>query len=299
MGQILAAVLETDGYVVGGDNGPSGLFLGGPHWSHVGWQNIRAFGVTVDPHHPSIIYLAAGNGVLRSTDSGVSWRMLTDWRITEVLDLIIDPVSIGHIIIATAHGIWETRDHGVQWTEENTGLETRFVQTLALSSDCTILFAGSETGVFSSPVDRLSWTRSGLDGIAVRAVSCLDGEIVIAACRHRGVWILHPNQTWRILEGLPSDKTFFAIAFDSRSGEWAVAGLSKGVTVSSSFDASSTTIHAGLPESAILSLSYDDQSVLRAGTNGDGVYRLSEGRWSFDGLPKSVVRDLVFVEDRS
>jgi hypothetical protein len=103
--ELFAVVLEAGGFTVGSDNQLSGLFAyDGQTWMHRGWPNIRAFGLALHADNNQMLYLAAGNGVLRSSDGGNSWRVLTDWRITEVLDVVIDPLNANHLIAATAHG---------------------------------------------------------------------------------------------------------------------------------------------------------------------------------------------------
>lgn len=87
-------------------------------WTQVGWKHVKCYSVdVVDSSNGQIIYLACGNGLMRSLDGGEHWRMLTDWRITEVMDVAIDQSHPNTIGIATSTGLWQTTDEGVHWKE--------------------------------------------------------------------------------------------------------------------------------------------------------------------------------------
>src|SRR5690606_35842277 len=84
-------------------------------WVHSGWQNVRCAGLALDPRDRRTVFLACGNGVLRSRDGGASWRVTTDWRVTEVLDVALDPFAPGSVYAATAYGPWHSADDGETW----------------------------------------------------------------------------------------------------------------------------------------------------------------------------------------
>ncbi len=92
---------------MGAENAPSGLVVSpdlGKTWGRLCWPNCRAFDVAVD--HSSdgrIVYIAAGNGVLKTENGGAMWRITTGWRVTEVQDVEVTSIepSNGDFIVDT------------------------------------------------------------------------------------------------------------------------------------------------------------------------------------------------------
>lgn len=175
MGHILS-VLETDGYVVGSNNGPSGLHVqDNGVWQHRGWRNVRAFSVAVDDSAKAIL-LACGNGLLRSLDAGQSWRVESDWRVTEVLDVLPGPHA-GGALLATAHGVWQwAPESDDAWRPINDGLDSTFVsQLVRLNSGYA---AATETGVYTlrtAPGGKRTWKRVGVTSPA-RSITVSHGD---------------------------------------------------------------------------------------------------------------------------
>ena len=73
---IYAVVLGNQKFVVGSSTLRSGLFASndlGLTWRHLGPENLKAFSFdAVDNQQGRTMYIAAGNGVHRSVDSGRS-----------------------------------------------------------------------------------------------------------------------------------------------------------------------------------------------------------------------------------
>ena len=96
----------------------------GDSWSAVntglGNDNVRA--LAIDPHTPSTLYAGTwGGGVLRSTDSGGSWRAtgLTDAWVTA---LAIDPHTPSTLYVGTWRGgVFRSTNSGSSWHTVNLG----------------------------------------------------------------------------------------------------------------------------------------------------------------------------------
>jgi hypothetical protein len=82
---------------------------------------------------------------LRTTDGGASWRLATDWEVTESQDIAVDPGAPNEVYVGTAYGVWRSRDTGMTWNEANSGLET-YVQSLAVDRSDTSPRPGSHMG---------------------------------------------------------------------------------------------------------------------------------------------------------
>src|SRR5688572_30534684 len=102
--------------VVAGNDDPANFMAGsslgsglwqsddtGKTWTQLGWKHIKAFSMDHDSNG-RVLYLAAGNGVLKSTDHGGSWKVMTDWRVAEVMDVKVIRERPSIVIAATAHG---------------------------------------------------------------------------------------------------------------------------------------------------------------------------------------------------
>ncbi len=266
---LLVSVLETDGYVVGSNNGPSGLhtFEDGT-WSHRGWKNVRAFSVA---QHRETILLAAGNGILQTHDAGASWRVASDWRLTEALD-ILPPVDRGRHMIATAHGAW-TWDGGADWRRANNGLATTFVSALhALPSGRTL--AATELGLAVFDPTRETWQHLG-PATPVRSLSTR-GSLCLAGAEQTGLHVSHDGgSTW--LRTI-SDESVYAVAVRPDSNTVVAGGLSGTIWVSETAGLSWDRVpHPAQQrvDDAIHSLAFSsDGNTLFCGCGKSGLYVL-------------------------
>lgn len=212
---LLASVLETDGYVVGSNNGSSGfLAYSDGQWHHAGWTNVRAFGVDVEPDTGAIL-LACGNGLLRSPDNGKSWRVETDWRITEVLD-VLPATPTRPTFLATAFGI---RRGPSGWEPLDRGLSSKYVCRLADVGGGRVL-AATESGaaLFLPDLDR--WLLVG-PSVAARSLAVSNHDAA------PGLWLMGAERggvltsrdggtTWH-RDWLGAD-SIYAVAIDTTDG---------------------------------------------------------------------------------
>src|SRR5271156_2814716 len=68
---LYTCMVTSKGYVVGAKLPPSGLFLkSAGEWRHAGYNHPLLTALDYDPHDPSTLYVAAGNGLLRVTEHG-------------------------------------------------------------------------------------------------------------------------------------------------------------------------------------------------------------------------------------
>src|SRR5512147_855641 len=112
---VLMSVLNSRRHrLAASDNPMVGLFVstdGGKQWAHEGWKEyIRIF--YSEAGSDGVLWSACGNGVLRSTDHGSSWRMTTGWEVTEVLKVKVRPENPREVAAATAYGVITSTDAG-------------------------------------------------------------------------------------------------------------------------------------------------------------------------------------------
>lgn len=300
---IHVAVLQNQNYVVGAANAPTGLFRyeGDTSWTHLGWRNARTFGIAVAPSNPDYIFLAGGNGALRSLDGGASWRITTDWRITEVLDVALDPFDSEQVWIATAYGIWRSRDRGNSWLAVNQGLWSNFVQTLAADrSRRQCWLAGTEAGLFQTSDGGDSWHKIGPDHIAVRDIHQCAGDpaLWIVGLEDKGVLLSSDHgSTWRLATGAMAKQTIYAVAIDPHQpNRMAAGGYQSGVWVSLDGGRKWLPAKKSLPVPDIHALAFDPEQSGRlwVGTLGAGVYYSDDlgQQWTYAGLNGTDIWDI-------
>jgi photosystem II stability/assembly factor-like uncharacterized protein len=302
--ELFAVVLFNRQHVIGATSLRSGIFHstnGGESWEHLGWENIRAFGLAVDGsgEHRRMI-LAAGNGLLRSTDAGDHWRITTDWRVAEVLRTAIDPIDPQWCYATSAHGFLRSSDGGATWEYANNGLRGTFASTLLLIRD-TILI-GSDVGLYRS-VDRgTHWDAIANDVLKKTGVLDIermsDGSL-LAGTEDLGVWrSLDRGATWRNpVEGLPRN-AWYSIAGAAGDPQIAyAAGFESGVwrttNAGASWQRAGDTL-AGRSFHA-LATSPRDANVVYAGEYNGGIWKSTDAgaSWKFVGLEGSQVWEVL------
>jgi photosystem II stability/assembly factor-like uncharacterized protein len=155
------------------DNPLVGIFVStdtGRTWTHRGWREyVRVF--YTEAGSDGSVWSACGNGVMRSLDGAKNWKVVTDWRVTEVLKVKVDPSDPSTVFAATAYGVIKSKDHGDTWTFVNAGLRRPFTADLVVDcADSYRIFAATEEGVFRSTNGGTSWRLAGLNGKGIRTI---------------------------------------------------------------------------------------------------------------------------------
>ena len=301
--------IQSQGYVVGGALRASGLqrYDGGTTWTHLGWNTPRVVGVAVDPARPDTMYLASGNGVLRTYDGGQSWRVTTDWRVTEVQDVAVDPRQPAHVYLACGYGVWRSEDHGDTWTEANAGLPPPGnTYTETIEADRTRpgrLLVGTEDGVYVSTDGARSWRRTGGAGLEILDLnqSHSEPDRWVAAAQSHGLLLSRDGgETWQAGPRALADKTVHAVAIDPFDADrMAAVGWGTGVYLTENGGRSWRRRGASLPTDRFYEAVFDanEPGRLWVATLEEGVFTTSDrGRtWQPQGLDGTLIFDMVFV----
>ncbi len=140
----------------------------------VGWKNIIATHFTVSSDKKTW-YLSAGNGVLRSIDGGKTFKIITDWRMTEVMFTWVNPQNPKTLISCTATGLFRSHDEGKTWKEINKGLarpgEKYAGQLYTAKGDTATLYICTAEGIFTSATNGDTWNLVGFKG---KETACID-----------------------------------------------------------------------------------------------------------------------------
>ena len=110
---------STHDYVAGAKLPSSGIFVRSANgtWRHAGFNHPLITAFDFDPSDPSVVYAAAGNGLLRVSDNGERWKILTGSDVTELQDVAVDRNTDGAIYFSHTAGIQVSRDGGASWRE--------------------------------------------------------------------------------------------------------------------------------------------------------------------------------------
>jgi photosystem II stability/assembly factor-like uncharacterized protein len=304
-----ATMIYTKGYVVGASLASSGLFRHETDttWTHLGHVNPRVKALTYDPAHPDTLFIAASNGALRSYDGGESWRITTDWRVTEVMDVDLDPQNPQRVYIGTAYGVWRSYDQGATWQEANDGIPQGATYTEALETDRTTedrVLAGTNDGIYVSTDGARTWTRTGGAGWEILDLqqSRSDPDVWLAATYQHGILRSQDNgQSWeRVGPAATRDKSIHGVTIDPNDADhMAMAGWDMGVYVSDDGGEQWAARNEGLPTDDFYEIIFDANvsGRLWAATLEQGLYRSDDmGRtWTYDGLYGTLIFDLSFI----
>ncbi len=304
---VYASVLSNKRYIVGADNPPTGLQVSlddGQTWTSISWPNIRCFSFDLPRDSDGrVIYVAAGNGVLKTVDGGRRWRQTTDWRVTEVLEVRVDPQRPETVYLASAYGVWKSTDGGGTWQERNNGLSDTYTSTMVIDrANTQHLLVGGENGVWASTDAADRWRQSGLQGEGVRVLvqDPVDPRKFFAGTENQAVLVsTDGGRHWRpSRSGLDND-TVYDIAIDPKNPQVLYAGTFEG-GVYKSVDGGATweKKSAGLTNLMIHAVAvHPTRDLVFAGSINGGIFRSTDGgeHWEFAGLEGAQVWRLRVV----
>lgn len=303
--RMFASVFSVRGSVAGSSTGQFGAFIrrgSDTTWQRITLSNVYSWGLaSFERSVPPRLYLAAGNGVQRSTDGGRSWRVLTDWRLMESLWVLPDPVDSALVLTSTPGGIFRTTDDGATWHRLEQGLRRPFVQSLAMDpTDRRMLYAASEDDLYRSEDGGESWTPLGAGVTHVHSILLFPGDrgrILIGAEEYGIRLSTDRGTTWRAGRGA-AGIPIYALASSTDGSALYAAGWESGILRSADGGESWEALPGPLAGRTLLSLAVhpEDTRRLVAGTDGEGVYESSDGgrTWSRAGLMGAKVTSIQF-----
>jgi photosystem II stability/assembly factor-like uncharacterized protein len=164
-----------------GDPTPGGVFEtldGGESWHATGLQDVAVTSVAIDPNRSSTLYATVidgsgrPDGVLKSTDGGVTWTPanagLPNLDVFPAFLVVVARSVADTVYLSTdGGGAWKSTNGGVSWTSMSSDLPltTPFgVKGLATAESLTAYAAVSGRGVFRTTDGGGTWepTSTGL-----------------------------------------------------------------------------------------------------------------------------------------
>jgi hypothetical protein len=162
----------------------------GVSWANRGWLTSAVSDIAVMTQgRERLIFLATDYGVLRSSDDGVNWKLVTGWDMPPVLGIAVSGTAVW---AATARGLYVSHDNGDRWDLRVRGLPG--INALYVNSVCITdreMFIATADGLFRSTDHGGTWIRSGLEGKELfRIIAHPTIPTTFAAINQRdGVWI--------------------------------------------------------------------------------------------------------------
>jgi photosystem II stability/assembly factor-like uncharacterized protein len=284
---VFMAVLSSFQTVRDAQAGPGfGLFVstdGGCRWEHRGWREyIRTF--YTEQGKDGTIWSACGNGVLRSTDNGRTWKITTGWDVTEVLKVKAAETDPSLVFASTAYGVFRSTDGGGTWEKKSNGIRRPFSGDVCIDrTSPRHILAATEEGVFLSEDRGEQWMRTGLEGKGVRVVmqDPHDAKRFWLGAEEDGVFVsVDGGKRWeRRSEGL-GPFAVYAIALHPRERNRIFIGtFNGGVFRSADGGLNWEQRSRGLTDLQVHSLLVlpSDPRVLLAGTLNRGLFRSTDG----------------------
>jgi len=260
---LLAVVHSTNNISVGSTLG-SGLFatFDLKNWQQISTKNIKAFAVDIIGNLKSNrIYLAAGNGLHLSSDFGKSWKLLTDWRIKEVLDVKINTQSPNYIYIATAFGFWFSDDFGKTWQNPISPLQNAYCYKIFLENlankKCKITVSSFNDSLAFESENMVTWNKR-----TICSRTCLNFDCGLT---------LPVIYDFTILNN--------SVYFATQNGVYVTANTASNLCTDLSYNLRNKVIHA--------ICSFNNRII--ACVWGNGAFVLNNNEWSNIGLENSEI----------
>jgi photosystem II stability/assembly factor-like uncharacterized protein len=311
-GEIFVAMIMTKDQRSSSVPTDSGILVqsfGDGQWQRLGPAIQMISSATADPQNPDTIFLACGNGIVRSKDGGKTWRMVTGWRESDVLQIVIDPEDGKRVYAATAWGVIISKDGGDTWSPSNTGLPENFCKGIVLDEDDTSrLLLANTKGLFESNDRGESWRRvTGFPELAVLRLrrSQSDPDLWIAGTEGLGVFCSRDDgKSWQSVAPELNKANIYAVGIDPfDSTHLAAGGGGTGVHVSSDSGRTWHQAKGTLPSPNVTAIVFDERQAGRlwASTFEEGTYFSDDmgTTWQSADLDGAYVFDLGFLPARS
>jgi photosystem II stability/assembly factor-like uncharacterized protein len=277
---------------------------GGASWRRIEPRQIRrgetVSTVLVHPRRAGSLYILAGAGrILRSTDGGATWTVLSSPSPRGISLLAIDPAEPDALYAATEIGLFKSRNGGARWFAINQGLDRgKPVQALAFDPASRTIYL-SQGNDFSEPVALFKSTDGGARWTSVSpgvGPGTVSGLAVTAGPRPAVIAVLDARsllrsedggRTWSRVEAGPPGFVLPLLATPNTL----LAGTFEGVFRSGDRGLSWRRSNEGLDAARIAGLAVDpEQGWLYAGALNAGVFRSRDEGASWTPLRSGIGR---------
>ncbi len=272
-------------------------------WQRVSWTHLPVRSLTVlEEEDPQVLLFGTDDGIIRPFSNTSGWKILTDWRVRDVLDLVVDPFQPEMIYAATGLGVFVSTDTGETWTSSNHGLKDTFVSCLLPDPQLPgRILAGTEAGLFESSDYGLSWKSLALEGIAIRAMlrQSISLGIFWVGTEYHG--LINSPDGGHVFTPvtLGEDSLSIYSLAGGKPGEPIVAGsFGRGLFIATEDDPLWRHMEGSEQFGTVFSIAiFESGQKMYFGTHGNGVWRTTDdgANWESFGLTGADVRKLLAV----
>ncbi len=271
-----------------------------------GISTADVYDIRVDVTRPDVIYAASSLGLLKSTDRGRSWKIVTEGYTTlspAVTHLLISGRSGSTLVYATdAGGIYRTTNGGSSWSTVRFGLEVdRILSLLPDPTAPELLYAATRYGVLTSSDFGESWTslRSPLPSFTCSIAAPSKGRIPLLYAYGGGVGVQRSTdggQSWKSADAGLGSATVTLVAEERRTHQ--VYAATAGTLLA--FDETLGTWRPagnGLLGSPVRSIAFDQDSLgtLYAGTSA-GIFKSTDAGASWQRIAQKLFATPGFLD---
>ena len=274
-------------------------------WHRIGPVIQSMNGLAVDPSAPATMFMACGNGIVRSKDGGENWRMVTGWRESDFLEIAIDPENGDNVYGTSVWGFHLSRDGGETWTSGNKGLNEKYCRTIIVDHRNTRrLLLGTGDGIYESRNGGDSWARvdSSPESAILRMDRSLSNpDLWIAGSEGEGVYLsTNDGKSWGpVVETLVEANVYGVSLHPEKESRMAAGGWSQGLWVSNDGGDSWEDRSSGLTSQNVTAVVFDENHPDRlwVSTFEEGTYYTDDdgNTWIDGDLYGAYVFDLDFV----
>jgi photosystem II stability/assembly factor-like uncharacterized protein len=278
------------------------------NWQYLGRPNNRIY--QMDFHLSSqMMVMATHTGVHQSFDKGKTWKVTTDWRMTEVNWIVIDQHEPNKIYASSPYGFYKTTDGGKHWNKFNNGLESidaQFVSSIVIdAANSKRLLISTEDGVYICENEGESWTRSSLSVRNIRVIvqHPHDPKIFAVGTDNNGIYFsVDGGRFWNKRDSGVLHNTFYTVTFDPNFPDTIYAGgFQTGVYKSIDGGENWKKFYQGLDNLDIhaIAAAPGNSNLIYAGTMGSGVYVSSDAgeTWQYAGIKNGFVSAIKIIEE--
>jgi len=278
------------------------------NWNYMGRANNRIY--SLDVHIASkgkIMAMATHTGVHQSFDFGKTWKVTTDWRMTEVNNIKINQQNPDLIYASSPYGFYKTINGGKHWTKHNDGLKSidaQFVSSIVIdAANSDRLLISTEDGVYISKNAGDSWERSSLSIRNVRFIvqHPTNPDIFAVGTDNNGIYFsADGGKVWAKRDTGVMHPAIYTITFDPNNPDIIYAGgFQTGVYKSTDGGKKWKHTFKGLDNLDVhaIAVTPGNSDLVYVGTMGSGVYVSEDAgkSWQYIGIKNGFVSEIKIL----
>lgn len=283
---VLAVILALTAAPAAAQEGPGGI--------------LQAIGV--DPFDPAIVYTSGSGTLWRSFDSGTNWEIasggVSAWSIAiDSADEIADPNIVQVMYAATQDNGVMRSESGTNWIAGN-GLSGA-VRSIAIHPDNSIVYAGTENGIYVSNDRGLNWdvltNALGAGATQGLVVDRRNPQALYATKWGQGVYrSIDGGITWQLGNSGLFDTQLFDLELHPQNSSVLYAATPAGVF--QSVDAGANWVLLDSPQRASeLAIDPSNPDRLIVVTEGNGIARSTDGGQTWTAINTGLGSVMQFV----